>query len=35
MIKNSAVLLKEVRSVKRNQTMLSYSTAKDIVTSAK
>ena len=35
MIKNSAVLFKEVRSMKRNQTMLSYSTAKDIITSAK
>lgn len=32
MIKNSAVLF---RGSKRNQTMLSYSTAKDIITSAK
>jgi hypothetical protein len=35
MIKNSAILFKDIRNMKRNNTMLSYSTSKNIITSAK
>ncbi len=35
MIKNSAILFRDFRSMKRNNTMLSYSASKNIITSAK